>query len=629
MNHRNILSLVAALVVPASALGGTTFVEGFEDGTNEAGWTWGTGNEQIVPDFGNPDAYLTDLTLVTFTPFATTGLGVSSEFTGNYRQRGVISVGVDLILFDTGFDPGPRPLTIFLNNYNGTPFNFDDDFGAFFVGDKTIPDPVLPPGLAPAGWTDFDFAVQSQATTTPPGWVTYRFDGGPAGDETWNELMVDVDEVDFLYGEPGLFYLLNPWDVGMDNPRITEGNNAVGACCFATGDCQQLDEADCVSAGGVYQGGNVPCKSDTCIPAGPVGACCDPATGDCLVTSQELCEALGGEYQGDGAPCNPGLCPPPEDPCAQPDTNDCCDFGSTPGCNDAECCELVCFFDPYCCELRWDGLCVDRANEYCDICGAPDERTMNFKQGACPAPVNLSSFGFVITVLSGDTDFDVTDVDLSTLVLRRCTAFSSPTAAPIPHFTRILDANHPIDETVYCNACACDQNQSSDGIPDLRLMFATNQLRAFGLLSEDEGQVTLELRGELTDGTEFRARDCVVVVPPQNVVPGNVTVESNLADALIEASPPDRNFDQGGFANFGLAYLPGTEVTFTAPAAQGDVPFRRWTVDGVALPVGQRTISVVVANGTAVRAIYLPNPGITADDARQRIRDPSPAAVAR
>ena len=29
---------------------------------------------------------------------------------------------------------------------------------------------------------------------------------------------------------------------------------------------QQLNEADCVSAGGVYQGGNVPCNPDTCMP---------------------------------------------------------------------------------------------------------------------------------------------------------------------------------------------------------------------------------------------------------------------------------------------------------------------------------------------------------------------------
>jgi hypothetical protein len=603
MTHRTIIvTLAIVLAVPCAALAGSTFVEGFEDGTNEAGWSWGTGGEQIVPDFGNPDAYLLDTTLVTFTPIAATGLGVSSEFTGNYRQRGVISVGVDLILFDTGFDPGSRPLTLFLYNYNGTPFDFDDDFGAFFIGDKDIPDPGLPPGLTPAGWTDFDFVVQSQATITPPGWITFRFDGGPAGDATWNELMLEVDEVDLHYGVPGLFYPLAPWDVGMDNPRITVGSNAVGACCFATGDCQPLDEADCVSAGGVYQGGNVACGPDTCVPSGPVGACCDPATGVCLVTSQELCEAFGGEYQGDEVPCQPDLCPAPVDPCGQPDTNDCCDFGATPGCNDAACCEIVCAIDPFCCNVRWDGLCVDRANEFCGLCGAPDERTMIVKQGACPAPVNLSSFGFITTVLTGDTDFDVAEVDLESLELRRCNALGGSTALPVAFFTRIEDLNHPVDERVFCNSCACNENQSSDGIPDLRLMFATGNLRLF--LSPDDGQVTLELRGQMIDGTEFRARDCVTIVPTGNVVPGNVTVESNVAGALVEASPPDRNFDGGGFADFDLAYHPNTEVTFTAAASQDDRAFRRWIIDGAPQADGQQVVTVSIGNHAALTAEY-------------------------
>ena len=603
MTHRNSLLAVAAALVATQVLsGGTTIVEDFEDGTNEAGWTWGTGNELIVPDFGNPDAYLTDLTLVTFTPIASTGLGVSSEFTGNYRQRGVISVGIDLIIFDSNLPYGNRPLTLILYNYNGTPFNFDDDFGAFFIGDKDVPDPGGAPGLTPPGWTDFDFVIQSQSTTTPPGWITFRFDGGPAGDATWNELMLQVDEVDFQYGIPGLFYIINSWELGLDNPRITEGNNAAGACCFATGDCAQLNEADCVSAGGVYQGGNVNCGQDTCTPVGPVGACCDPATGDCLVTSQELCEAFGGEYQGDGAPCEPDLCPAPVDPCGQPDNNDCCDFGNTPGCNDAECCELVCFFDPYCCELRWDGLCVDRAMEFCDHCGAPEERTMTFKQGACPSPVNLSSFGFVIAALAGDTDFDVTDVDQSSLELRRCNVFGGNAVGPAAFFTRVVDINHPLDDTIFCNACACNDNQSSDGIPDLRLMFATSNLRLF--LSPDDSRVTLELTGVTVDGREFRARDCLVVVPPNNVVPGNVTVESSAANTLIEASPPDRNFDSGGFANFELAHHPGTEVTFTAPASQDDRPFRRWIVDGNPQPEGQRIITVSIANHNVLRAVY-------------------------
>jgi hypothetical protein len=169
MTHRNSLLAVAAALVATQVLsGGTTIVEDFEDGTNEAGWTWGTGNELIVPDFGNPDAYLTDLTLVTFTPIASTGLGVSSEFTGNYRQRGVISVGIDLIIFDSNLPYGNRPLTLILYNYNGTPFNFDDDFGAFFIGDKDVPDPGGAPASSPSPRPPIRAGSPSGSTAGPP-----------------------------------------------------------------------------------------------------------------------------------------------------------------------------------------------------------------------------------------------------------------------------------------------------------------------------------------------------------------------------------------------------------------------------------------------------------------------------
>ena len=35
------------------------------------------------------------------------------------------------------------------------------------------------------------------------------------------------------------------------------------------------------------------------------------------------------------------------------------------GCNDAECCNAVCFIDPFCCEVIWDDLCGEGALEVC------------------------------------------------------------------------------------------------------------------------------------------------------------------------------------------------------------------------------------------------------------------------
>ncbi len=36
-----------------------------------------------------------------------------------------------------------------------------------------------------------------------------------------------------------------------------------------------------------------------------------------------------------------------------------------PGCDEATCCNQVCFQDPFCCNTSWDTLCVNRANLFC------------------------------------------------------------------------------------------------------------------------------------------------------------------------------------------------------------------------------------------------------------------------
>ena len=121
MNYRHLSVFLATGCLAwasASAFGGDTFVETFDDGLNEGGWQWGTGNEQIVPVNGHPGAHLQDLTINSCCPVVFTAPGLSSEFTGDYRQRGVISVAVDLITLDADFSVANRPLTLMLINNN-------------------------------------------------------------------------------------------------------------------------------------------------------------------------------------------------------------------------------------------------------------------------------------------------------------------------------------------------------------------------------------------------------------------------------------------------------------------------------------------------------------------------------
>lgn len=212
-----------------------TFVETYEDGMNHGMWSWGTGNEQIVTTGGNPGAHLQDLTLSTFTPGAATAPGYFSQFVGNFRGRGVSSVGIDLRIFDVSFpvDPSSRPLTLILHNDNGTPQNFEDDWGAWFIGNDPIPTPGGGlPGLAP-GWNSYEFDVPSGELEMPDGWTFFDCTdqttdcvftdapNQPTGPNDWLDLMANVDMTEFFYGVPGTIGILNGWDVGLDNPRIT------------------------------------------------------------------------------------------------------------------------------------------------------------------------------------------------------------------------------------------------------------------------------------------------------------------------------------------------------------------------------------------------------------------------
>jgi hypothetical protein len=55
-------------------------------------------------------------------------------------------------------------------------------------------------------------------------------------------------------------------------------------------------------------------------------------------------------------------------PCGQPGLGSCFQPSGTPGCNDVACCEAVCSFDPFCCQLAWDGACAALAQGLCVPC---------------------------------------------------------------------------------------------------------------------------------------------------------------------------------------------------------------------------------------------------------------------
>lgn len=58
--------------------------------------------------------------------------------------------------------------------------------------------------------------------------------------------------------------------------------------------------------------------------------------------------------------------------CGRPDADGCLSSHTSPGCDDADCCDRVCAIDPACCQTSWDDPCAATALELCAAsCGDP------------------------------------------------------------------------------------------------------------------------------------------------------------------------------------------------------------------------------------------------------------------
>ncbi len=203
---------VLLLVLAATPLAaGSEFVETF-DTSNEGGWTFGAPGESQPSTGGNPGGYLDSGLLDTFAPRLRT-TDASSVFVGDFRGQGVSSVGVDLVTFNA-LSTGGRPLALMLIKDPGTPGDFADDTAAYFLG-PNIPD-------VGDGWISYDYLVPSSDTELPLGWELLNLgDSGAPANHTWDEVIQDVDKVQFHYGDPTFFFIFQQWNLGADNVRIT------------------------------------------------------------------------------------------------------------------------------------------------------------------------------------------------------------------------------------------------------------------------------------------------------------------------------------------------------------------------------------------------------------------------
>ncbi|MFM7261167.1 MAG: hypothetical protein ACKO3W_11240 [bacterium] len=55
--------------------------------------------------------------------------------------------------------------------------------------------------------------------------------------------------------------------------------------------------------------------------------------------------------------------------CGDPNSGDCCVADTTPYCSDSDCCTLICAADAFCCNNQWDQICANQALASCTSCG--------------------------------------------------------------------------------------------------------------------------------------------------------------------------------------------------------------------------------------------------------------------
>jgi hypothetical protein len=131
--------------------------------------------------------------------------------------------------------------------------------------------------------------------------------------------------------------------------------------------------------------------------------------------------------------------------------------------------------------------------------------SFDIKPGSCPNPINGKSKGVLPVAVLGTDELDVTLIN--TASLRIGTGMSNDVAYPIRHSYEDVSAPF-IGNVVNCLSCSED---GPDGYLDLTLKFSTQEV--FSIIGNTSGDITLIIRGSLTDETEFEGEDIVITVP--------------------------------------------------------------------------------------------------------------------
>jgi hypothetical protein len=127
---------------------------------------------------------------------------------------------------------------------------------------------------------------------------------------------------------------------------------------------------------------------------------------------------------------------------------------------------------------------------------------VDIKPRSCPNPMNVKSKGVLPVAILGTADFDVSEVDPSTVTLEGVS----------PLRWNYEDVAAPFEPYVGKEESDDCTTAGPDGFMDLTLKFDTEELVAALDPEPVDGETrVLSLDGELSDGREFRGEDVVVI----------------------------------------------------------------------------------------------------------------------
>jgi hypothetical protein len=135
---------------------------------------------------------------------------------------------------------------------------------------------------------------------------------------------------------------------------------------------------------------------------------------------------------------------------------------------------------------------------------------LDLKPGSCPNPVNVYGHGLLPFAVTGTELFDVTQIDIDSIRLRRTDGVGSEVGG----FVRF--AIEDVTTRFYGESMTCS-TEGPDGYPDISAKARHDAVVEALYLADEPNRTRIELEivGQLLDGTPFTASDSLLVIRPR------------------------------------------------------------------------------------------------------------------